>query len=130
MKKLLLILFLLPLITQAQNKKDNTFILSPVSYAAIKSVLFQNGYTLINDDTILITTTSKEMSRIPVALRFMINRTGDQTILKAQWKVTTDPGDFAELHYGGIKGNWSMKGWWETDRIAKLLSPDVTYAKQ
>jgi hypothetical protein len=138
MKKLLLIIIVVPVLGLAQNKNDNTIVLPVVSFNTIKSVLFDNGYSLLNEDTIFITSTSKETKLLPFSLRFMINRSGQQTYLKALYRKTIDISlmgettnpDFTELDFSGMKNSPYRRAWDEVDRIAKQISTNVSYTKR
>lgn len=137
--KLALVLVLLINTAFAQDKKDNVIIAGPVPYNIIKSSLFQNGYTFENNDTTYITTTSKELSKGNMSVKFMFIRSDSNTVISALGRYTiaivvggisTAPSDFERIDYRGMKGSPIKLAWAEMDRIAKLISPIVTYDKR
>ena len=137
--KLTLILLLLVNSAFAQEKRDNIIIADPVPYSTIKSTLFQNGYTFENNDTTYITTTSKELSKGNMSVKFMFIRSDSNTFISALGRYTiaivaggisTAPSDFERIDYRGMKGGPIKLAWAEMDRIAKLLSPVVNYGKR
>ena len=137
--KLTLILLLLVNTVFAQEKKDNAIIAGPVSYNTIKSTMFDNGYTLENNDTTYISTTSKEIPKGNMSVKFMIKRLDSNTVITALGRYTieiniggisTGPADYERVDFRGMKGGPLKLAWAEMDRIAKLLSPLVTYAKR
>lgn len=139
MKKLIFIAGLLISLTgMAQNKKDNTIILSgPVSMGDIKRVLFENGYSIIGNDTAYISTSAKGLPKYDIALKLMILKSDNTTQIKGLEKITL-PGklfendEYESLYFGGMKGSFLRKAWEEMDKIAKQLSSNasITYAKQ
>jgi hypothetical protein len=109
MKTFLFSLFLVPFATLCQIKKDNTLIGPPVPFNVLKDVLFQNGYNLSNDDTIYITTKSKELKKYPVSIKFMILRTDSNTVVTGLF--SSNPADFSPLNYGSIRGSAYRREW-------------------
>lgn len=136
MKKLILLL-LIPVFGYSQKKGDNQIVISSQNYNKIKLVLFQNGYTLQNNDTVYLTTTSKELKKVSIALKFMILRSDSNTIIRGMIKPTISlqfygtktESDFEPLVYKGAKGSPIRKAWEEMERIAQLLSNQIMYTK-
>lgn len=138
MKNLFLIVCMLSFTSGfSQSKKDNTIILPFVSWDLIKSTLFQNAYS-IQGDSVYISTSSKELKNVAVAVKMMILRTDTATYIKGLCRPTISlsfggvqlNSDFEQLYFGGEKGSGLRKAWLEMDRVARLLSPDIRYAKQ
>lgn len=140
MKNLLLPLMLLFIAvnSMAQVKGNNTIILPAISLSTIKNILFQNGYTITSNDTAYISTSSKELSNVSMAVKLMIQKRDSLTLVKGLTKATLSlqifgvetNEDFSQLDFGGQKNSPYRKAWLEMDRIAKLLSPNITYATQ
>lgn len=139
MKRILFIMLLLVTTNgMAQTKKDNVFILPGLPLEKIKSVLFLNGYSIENNDTTYISTSSKEAGLSAMAVKLMFYRTDTATYLKALAKLTVSinfggvktEDDFAPLTFAGAKSSPNKRAWYEVDKIAKALSSNVTYAKQ
>ena len=139
MKTLLLLIVLLPFISCAQQKGDNQIILHDhISFNKLKSTLFNNGYTLINSDSNYITTYPTSISKSSITLKMMILRTDTSVSFKGYYKSNDERNfegmilkdDFALLQFNGSKRGDLKITWHEMDRIAKLLSGDISYGKQ
>lgn len=139
MKKIFTVFLLLPALLFAQNKGDNAIVIpNDVSLQQIKAVLFKNGYLIINSDSIFINTSEKEVPKSAILLKIMIARIDSVTYIKGQSRTTTTitvfgataQNDFATLEFKGMKGSPNKDAWNEMDRIAKLISPTVSYVKQ
>lgn len=123
----------------AQTKKDNTIILPGfIETSKIKGVLFQNGYSIISDDSSYISTSSKEINKVSMSVKLMILKTDTATFIKGLTKSTVNikifgselESDYAQLSFMGMKGSPYRRAWEEMDKIAKLISPNVGYIKQ
>lgn len=133
-------MLLLPIVMQAQKKGDNKiFAKTPISMTNLKSILFDNGYSVINDDTIFISTTAKELKG-PTIVKMMFVRTDSGVYVKglkkpAQsvelWGVKTES-DFEMINYipsVGLGSKSVKEPFNEIDRIAKIISDTVVYSK-
>ncbi len=139
MRKLLLLTILLfPGLCFCQNKGDNTIKLPYANYIMIKSILFKNGFSLTNSDTSFLTTSSKEMEHVSVAIKLMVERNDSSVFIKGLIKPTLSiqiygvktESDFENLTFGGAKSSPLRKAWNEMERIAMLISPNFVYLKQ
>ena len=140
MKTLLLsILLFIATNGMAQTKGDNTIIFhQSISVDNIKSLLFTNGYALSGTDTAYITTSVKELSNAPIAIKFMISKKDSVTYFRALYKPTISfqfgsaktESDFEQLSFIGEKRGPIKKAWYEMERITKLLSNSISYTKQ
>lgn len=139
MKIIILAMLLIPGYMQAQKKGDNTIMIPrDVSMTQIKTVLFKAGYALIGEDTIFINTAEKQVPKSSILLKIMMARIDSVTYIKAQSRVSstitvfgaTVQDDYATLEFSGMKGSPVRDAWNEMDRIAKLISPEVSYIKQ
>lgn len=134
MKKLLLALFL-PVACFSQKKGDNTIKLPYANYNTIKSILFRNGYTFANNDTTYLTTSSKEMKKVSIAIKLMIERTDSCTYIKGLIKPTLSiqiygvktESDFEDLTFRGAKSSPIRNAWNEMNRIANIISSQIIY---
>lgn len=105
---------------------------------AIKKTLFLNGYSLISNDSTYISTTSKEIDKAAISVKFMILKSDSITYLKGLIKSTLElelggvtlKDDYSRLSFIGEKNSPLRRAWNEMDMIAKLLSPTITYSKQ
>lgn len=144
MKKLLLILSLAISSTGiAQIKKDNTITAHPVEFKQIVNTLLDAGYVIdkIDSNYYTIKTEYKKLcSNCLPKVSFDIRVKDSSAIIKGQWK--SDGGIFAQALMGPgydveemvfdimVEGSKVPKmAFKEMDRIAKLMSPDVTYSK-
>lgn len=134
--KILLIIFLLPsvAVSFAQKKKDNVIIITGFIHAAkIKDVLFRNGYAINNSDTSYFTTEAKAHPTAGTTIKLIILKTDTITYVKGLNRLTGRyfaNDDFEQLYLGGMKGSFQRVAWDEMDKIAKQMSPNITYAKQ
>lgn len=135
----IIILLLFPLFSFAQNKGDNTIVItSDVSMHQIKTVLFKNGYAITTSDSLFISTSAKEVSKALMSMIVMVARVDSMTYIKAQCKSAVvlnlfgnmPENNFSLLAYTKIKSSKDWRAWAELDKIAKELSPNVTYLKQ
>jgi hypothetical protein len=129
----------LPCFLLAQKKGDNTIIIpNDVNMSLIKSVLFKNGYAITTSDSLFISTSEKEMEKSVMVLRIMIARIDSVTYLKAHCKSSVNvelfgnkaANEFELLAFGGQKKSPYRMAWEELDKIAKMISPTVSYIKQ
>ena len=139
MEKLLFaLLLLIPSFCFSQTKGDNTISIPHASYSDIKSALFNNGYTLINSDTVYLATSSKQVPNSAIALKMIIFRSDSLTYIKGLIKPTVTlqlygtsvDTDFTDLAFKGSKNSPIRKVWSEMDKIAKQVSPNVEYLNQ
>lgn len=123
----------------AQKKGDNTVVIpNDVSLTQIKTALFKNGYAIINSDSNFISTSEKEMKKQAIVLRFLIARIDSVTYIKAQYKSSVNVSLFGNVaanefllpEFTGMKGSPVRAAWDELDKIAKEISPEVSYLKQ
>jgi hypothetical protein len=121
----------------SQKKKDNVIIVHDhISPVKIKSVLFDNGYMVNNNDSILITTEGKNFGGYSLKIGVKIN---DSTTTIKGWaksdfttillNVPVNQ-EYEPIYYGGMKGSLLKACWSEIDKIAKALSDKIEYAKQ
>jgi len=136
--KITLLLLLIPAFCFSQNKGDNAISVPYASYNSIKSTLFNNGYTLINNDTVYLATSSKQVPNSAIALKMIIFRSDSLTYVKGLIKPTVTlqlygtnvDADFTDLTFKGSKNSPIRKVWNEMDKIAKQISPNVEYLNQ
>lgn len=134
---LLAIAVICPSLIYGQVKGDNTFTINtPISLIKIKTVLFENGYSLVDTDTSFLTTSSKELKKYAWSVKMMLLRTDSSVIIKALSKSNNDVplfgittvSDFEPLVYVKSKASILRDCWAEVDKIAHALSPNVIYS--
>lgn len=136
MKKTIFFLLLItPIISFSQKKLDNTIIIHEVLPAQkIKSILFLNGYTFNNTDTIYINTEQKLINGGAMAIKLSIAIMDSVIYIKGFCRATAEnffgkDEDFKIVDYSKLFGK-TLPTWKEVDKIAKELSDKITYTKQ
>lgn len=133
-----LLIMLIPIFGIAQHKKDNVIIVPKTGFSIVKTILFREGYTLLNTDTVLLVTSEKVVPDNNAAIRFMIEMKDSTIEIKGNFKMPILNGmnliytgvPYDDVYYGGMKGSAIRNSWNEMDRIAKLISPNVVYIKK
>ncbi|CAN5576186.1 hypothetical protein BH10BAC2_BH10BAC2_10230 [soil metagenome] len=128
-------LLLLSFSCHAQKKGDNTFLFPPsVPIDRFKIVLFQNGYSIENNDTVYLSTDTKAVPKTSVIMKFIVAKTDTAIFLKGMVKPAVTLGnfqaDFSVAYFGGMKGSQVRDSWNEANRIALLIDSSVRYLKQ
>lgn len=143
MKKLLLIAgLLISLNGMSQKNKENTIIAAGVTFRQAVNVLLDNGYIIDKLDSNFYTIKTEYKKFCPDCLpQILLNIRIKDTfaVIKGTWK--SDGGILAKALVGhdvdemffdvmNEKGKVPQMCFKEMDRIAKLLSSNVTYTKQ
>lgn len=137
MKKIFSIIFLIPILSFAQQKKDNAIVIhEAIAIEKIKSVLFSSGYLINNSDLGFISTDARELSVFN--LKIGVLRTDSTVTIKGwiqylatiQFAGTKAQDTYTLLYYAGVNGSYYKTAWNELDKIAKLLSEKIEYVKQ
>ncbi len=144
MKRLILTAILLQIMTASscQKKEDNTIIIdTAISLNSLKMILFKNGYTLSNSDSLFISTEPKQVNGATM-VKLDILRIDSTIILKGRLK------SLVEMQLGGVtikedymqirwvkpnimrKGSIMVEAWNEMEKIAKILGSKRSYQKQ
>ncbi|MEP6845612.1 MAG: hypothetical protein ABI861_06400 [Panacibacter sp.] len=135
----LIIIMFLQIVSFAQKKKDNTIVLlDDVTLSKIKTILFQNGYSIENNDSLYINTTPQQVAKTAAIVKFLIARTETAIYIKGLVKPVVDiqfgetkvSNDFSIIYYGGMKGSILKDSWNELQRISLLLSDNIKYIQQ
>ena len=141
MKRLIFTAILLQIMTLSfcQKKGDNSIVIdTSISVTHLKMVLFKNGYTIGNSDTIFISTEPKQVNGATM-VKLDIARVDNTIILKGRTKMLVEilPGvkqDYMEIFW--VKPNFVNKGslmddsWKELEKISKLIGSKRVYQKQ
>ena len=139
----LMVVYLLIVSTSfCQKKKDNTIVIdTSLSFASLRMILFQNGYTVPNADSIFISTEPKQVNGV-IMVKLNFARTDSSIILKGQMKGlvemqvlgSTLKEDFQQIYFTKENvltyGSLMIDAWKELDKIAKILGSKRHYLKQ
>ena len=139
----LMVVYLLIVSTSfCQKKKDNTIVMdTSLSFASLRMILFQNGYTVPNADSIFISTEPKQVNGV-IMVKLNFARTDSSIILKGQMKGlvemqvlgSTLKEDLQQIYFTKENvltyGTLMIDAWKELDKIAKILGSKRHYLKQ
>ena len=124
-------LFIIPVLTFSQAKKDNTIIVQGfVTYSALKQSLFKEGFVPLNSDTSFILTSSKSTGWIG-EVSYLIQRTDTAVTFKGQVNaeamgVSTGK---MQLENVGSKGSVYREGFKLMGKIASSFGFPIVYLK-
>lgn len=138
MLKLLAVVVMFPVFSNAQYKGDNTIIIdTSISANDLKSILFQKGFMAENQDSVFIITSPKQITGA-VIMKLFINRSETKVVLKGEFKITVE-GElwgttikqaFQPVMFVKSKQNLNYPCWAEMNNIASLIGSKITYLKQ
>lgn len=144
MKKLILTAILLQIVTVSfcQKKDDDTIIIdTAISLNSLKMILFKNGYTVGNSDSMFFFTEPKQINGATM-VKLDVVRIDTTIILKGRVKSlvemqlwgNTIKEDFMQIRWLKPnlmrKGSMLVDGWNEMEKIAKLFGSKRSYQKQ
>lgn len=137
MKKLLLILMTIPVMCQAQEKGDNTLVVtSAISASKLKAALFQAGFMPQGSDSVIVLTSDK-MIKYGSFLKLNILKTDDAVYIKGMMRLPEmSPilGDFSKEYipiiYHPKENKYVAEAWQEMSKLATIIGGNVKYLKQ
>jgi hypothetical protein len=139
--KILLLLLFIPLISFSQNKNDNVIIAQKVFLKQVVDTLLDHGYLIDRIDSnynTLKTDYKKLCSDCVPEIMFNVRIKDSTAYISGKWRsngglfgnVLSGNNDYIYFDIMNEKSKVPKHCFLEMDKIAKLLSSNVTYSKQ
>ncbi len=140
MKHLLLSLFLIPVLCQAQEKKDSKIIVTVKDttnlFNRLAGVFYKQEYTLDNKDQSagFISTKEKSIkSSYPVDVKMRALIEGNTVTITGEVRlnvsVMNQPPSYDQIKFWGFKKSVARSAWEEMQKIADKLDGQISYSK-